>query len=103
MPVRICGNFVLGSALTGIALSGGTVAILEENSVADCAMPGIVVNGATALKLNANRVKRVKRGPGFMLVGDAVIGEMLNNAADSVAGPRFMLRGATIGKQTPRP
>lgn len=96
-PLRIEGNFVYNAGATGIAVSRGATAIITDNIVAGSKMPGIAVNGSTALKLNGNKVTGVKQGPGFMLVAGALIREMTGNAADSNAGPRFMARDAKFG------
>lgn len=102
-PVRIHDNVVLGAPMAGITISNETVALIEDNIVSATSMPGIIVNGATALKLSRNKVTGVKQGPGFLFVGGAVITEMIGNAADSTAGPRFMLRDGTIGKAKANP
>jgi hypothetical protein len=96
-PVRFSGNMVYDAGAVGIGLSDGAVGIVEDNVVAGSAASGIAIDGAIALKLNRNRVTRAK-GPGFVIVRGAHVTEMIGNAADSNAGPRFVLRGATIGR-----
>ena len=99
MPVKIIGNYVYNSGLTGIGLQKGAVGIIEDNMVAGSKLPGIAVNGSTALRLNRNKVTGTKAAPGFVIVNGAKVREMIGNAADSNQGPRFMLgRGATIGE-----
>ncbi|MHC4960181.1 MAG: right-handed parallel beta-helix repeat-containing protein [Planctomycetota bacterium] len=94
-PVRFVGNFVYDAGLVGIGLSRGAVGIVEGNIVSGSGAPGIAINAATALKLNRNGVTGAK-GPGFIVVDGAKVLEMLGNAADGNAGPRFLLRGGTI-------
>lgn len=95
LPVRFIGNFVYDAGAVGIGLSKGAVGILEENIVVRSGGPGIRINGATALKLNRNKVTGAK-GPGFSIINSAKVLEMVGNAADSNKGPRFMLRRSTI-------
>ena len=96
-PVRFVGNFVYDAGAVGIGLSNGAIGIVEDNIVSGSAAPGIAVNNATALKLNRNKVGGA-RAPGFMIVDGAKVLEMVGNASASNWGPRFMLRGGTIGK-----
>ena len=99
MPVKIIGNYVYNSGLTGIGMQKGTVAIIEDNMVKGSNQPGIAVNGSTALRLNRNKVTGTKAAPGFVIVNGANVREMIGNAADSNQGPRFVLgSGATIDK-----
>jgi len=100
MPVKIIGNHVYKSGLTGIGLQKGSVGIIEDNMVAGSKLPGIAVNGSTALRLNRNKVTDTKHAPGFVIVNGAKVREMIGNAADSNQGPpRFVLgRDATIGE-----
>jgi hypothetical protein len=83
-----------------IGLQKGSVGIIEDNMVAGSKLPGIAVNGSTALRLNRNKVTDTKHAPGFVIVNGAVVREMIGNAADSNQGPpRFVLgRDATIGE-----
>jgi len=96
-PVKIIGNYVYNPGLTGIGLQKGAVGIIEDNMVAGSKLPGIAVNGSTALRLNRNEVTGTKEGPGFVIVNGAVVREMIGNAADLNKGPRFVLGGGTIG------
>jgi len=95
MPVRFNGNFVYDAGTVGMALSGGAVGILEENMVAGSAGAGISIDGATAIRLNHNKVTRAD-APGFVIRDEGKVLEMVGNAADSNRGPRFMLRNGTI-------
>jgi hypothetical protein len=95
MPVGISSNFVYAAGAVGIGVLGKGVAVVEDNLVVGSALPGISVNGATALKLNRNRVTRAGAA-GFAIVSGARVLEMLGNAADSNQGPRFLLRDSTI-------
>jgi len=95
-PVKIIGNYVYNSGLTGIGLQKGAYGIIEDNMVAGSKLPGIAVNGSTALRLNRNKVTGAKEAPGFVIVNGAVVREMIGNAADSNKGPRFVLGGGTI-------
>jgi len=94
-PVRLVGNFVYDAGAVGMALSDGAVAILEDNLVSGSQGAGIAIDGATAIRLNGNKVTKAD-APGFVIRGDAKVLEMVGNAADSNRGPRFMLRGGTI-------
>jgi hypothetical protein len=117
MPVKIIGNYVYdNSELIGIGLQKGpvgiiednmviglqkgSVGIIEDNMVAGSKLPGIAVNGSTALRLNRNKVTDTKHAPGFVIVNGAVVREMIGNAADSNQGPpRFVLgRDAIVGE-----
>jgi len=95
-PVRFIGNFIYDAGLAGIGLSRGAVGIIEGNVVSGSGTAGIAINKATALKLNRNRVTGAK-GAGFVIVDGAKVIEMVGNAADGNAGPRFVLRGGKIG------
>jgi hypothetical protein len=92
-PVKIIGNYVYNSGLTGIGLQKGAVGIIEDNMVAWSKLPGIAVNGSTALRLNRNQVTGTKEAPGFVIMNGAVVREMIGNASDSNKGPRFVLGG----------
>jgi hypothetical protein len=94
-PVRLVGNFVYDAGSVGMRLSNGAVGILEENIVSGSEGPGIAINGATALKLNRNKVTKAK-APGFLIVHGATILEMVGNVSYANRGPRFMLRDSTI-------
>ncbi|MDY6988012.1 MAG: right-handed parallel beta-helix repeat-containing protein [Thermodesulfobacteriota bacterium] len=94
-PVRLVGNFVYDAGAIGMALSDGAVGILEDNLVSGSSGAGIAIDGATAIRLNGNKVTRAD-GPGFVMRDDAKVLEMIGNAADNNHGPRFMLRGSTI-------
>jgi len=96
-PVRFAGNWIYDAGLVGVGLSNGAVGILENNLVSGSGAPGIAVDGATALRLNRNQVTGAK-GAGIVIVNGARVLEMVGNAADSNAGPRFVLRDATIEK-----
>jgi hypothetical protein len=100
MPVKIIGNYVYNPGLVGIGLQEGTVGIIEDNMVAGGKLPGIAVNGSTALRLNRNKVTGKREAPGFEILNGANVREMVGNAADSnQAPPRFVLgRDATIGE-----
>ena len=100
MPVKIIGNYVYNPGLVGIGLQEGTVGIIEDNMVAGGKLPGIGVNGSTALRLNRNKVTGKREAPGFEILNGANVREMVGNAADSNQGPpRFVLgRDATIGE-----
>jgi hypothetical protein len=100
MPVKIIGNYVYNPGLVGIGLQEGTVGIIEDNMVAGGKLPGIAVNGSTALRLNRNKVTGKREAPGFEILNGANVREMVGNAADSNQGPpRFVLgRDATIGE-----
>ena len=95
LPVQFIGNFVYDAGSVGIGLSKNAVAIIEENIVSGSSAPGIAVNGATALKLNRNKVTGA-RGPGFVITKGATVVEMVQNVSDSNKGPRFMLRNSSI-------
>ncbi len=95
-PIRFIGNFVYDAGLVGIGLSNHSVAIIEGNLVAGSGAPGISINEATALKLNHNRVTRAK-GPGFVIINDAKVLEMIENSADGNLGPRFLQRAGRSG------
>ncbi|MHC4952402.1 MAG: right-handed parallel beta-helix repeat-containing protein [Planctomycetota bacterium] len=94
-PVRFIGNFVYDAGLAGVGLSGGAVGIIEDNVVSGSGVSGIAVHKATALKLNRNRVTGAK-GPGFVIAGGAIVREMVGNAANGNAGPRFLLHEGNI-------
>ncbi|MHC4449247.1 MAG: right-handed parallel beta-helix repeat-containing protein [Planctomycetota bacterium] len=96
-PVKFTGNWIYGSGLAGVGLSAGAVGIIERNFVSDSGAPGIAIDGATALKLNHNRVTRAK-GAGFIIVRGAKVVEMAGNASEASEGPRFVVRDATIVK-----
>jgi hypothetical protein len=63
--------------------------------VAGSAGAGISIDGATAIRLNRNKVTRAD-APGFVVRDEAKVLEMVGNAADLNRGPRFMLRNGTI-------
>jgi hypothetical protein len=98
LPVQFIGNFIYDAGGVGIGLSKNAVGIVEENIVSGSRAPGIAVNGATALKLNRNKVTGAG-GPGFIITKDATVVEMVENVSDANKGPRFMLRSGTIGAQ----
>ena len=116
MPVKIIGNYVYyNSELIGIGLQKGpvgiiednmviglqkgSVGIIEDNMVAGSKLPGIAVNGSTALRLNRNKVTGTKKAPGFTVVNDGKVHEMLDNASYSNYGPRFMIsNNASVGE-----
>ena len=99
MPVKIIGNYVFNSGLTGIGLEKGSVGIIEDNMVVGSIQSGIAVNGSTALLLNRNKVADTKEAPGFVIVNGSKVLEMIGNTSDSNKGPRFMLEsGASIGE-----
>ena len=88
MPVNIIGNYVYNPGYYGIGLQEGAVGIIEDNMVAGSKLPGIAVNGSTALRLNRNKVADTKEAPGFVIVNGAVVREMIGNAADvTTQGP----------------
>jgi parallel beta-helix repeat protein len=95
LPVRFIHNFIYEYSCAGIGVSEGGVCIVEENIVSGTQDPGIVVNNATALKLNRNKVAG-SMAPGFVFMKGATVVEMLGNAVDGNMGPRFMLRGGNI-------
>ena len=95
--MQFTGNWIYGSGLAGVGLSAGAVGIIERNFVADSNAPGIAIDGATALKLNHNRVTGAK-GAGFIIVRGAKVLEMAGNASEANEGPRFVVRDATIVK-----
>jgi hypothetical protein len=95
MPVRFVGNYVYDAGTVAIALSEGAVGILEENMVAGSAGAGIAINGATAIRLNRNKVTKAD-APGFVIVDEGKVLEMVGNAAYANRGPRFMLRNGTV-------
>jgi parallel beta-helix repeat protein len=95
VPVRFINNFVYDAGSVGIGISNGAFCVVEENIVSRTQNPGIVVNNATALKLNRNKVTG-SMAPGFVFVKGAKVVEMIGNAADSNMGPRFMLHGSTV-------
>jgi hypothetical protein len=101
-PVQINGNTVFGAGAVGIGLSKGAIGILKDNVVVGSTAAGIAIEGSVALKLNDNRVTKAK-GPGFIIVGGADVGEMYDNAADANAGPSFVLRASKIAPAKPRP
>jgi hypothetical protein len=96
MPVKIIGNYVFNSGLTGIGLQNGSVGIIEENMVVWSKRPGIAVDGSTALRFNRNKVTCTKEAPGVLILNDGKVHEMLDNASDSNEGPRFMVRKKSI-------
>jgi hypothetical protein len=96
-PVRFIGNFIYDCGLVGIGLKDGAVAIIEENIVSGTGAPGIAINGATVLRLNRNQVTGAN-APGIAIVSGSKVLEMVDNAADSNQGPRFVLRGGTIAE-----
>jgi parallel beta-helix repeat protein len=99
MPVKIIGNHVYKSGLTGIGLQKGSVGIIEDNMVAESNLSGIAVNDSTALRLNRNKVTGTKEAPGFTIVNDGKVHEMLDNASYSNYGPRFMIsNNASVGE-----
>ena len=91
MPVKIIGNHVYKSGLTGIGLKKGSVGIIEDNMVAESNLSGIAVNGSTALRLNRNKVTDTKEAPGFVIVNGGKVRKMIGNASDSNNGPRFVI------------
>jgi parallel beta-helix repeat protein len=93
MPVKIIGNHVYKSGLTGIGLQKGSVGIIEDNMVAGSKLAGISVNDSTALRLNRNKVTDTKEAPGVAIVNGGKVREMIGNASDSNKGPRFVIRG----------
>lgn len=99
-PAQIIGNFIYDAPAVGIALLAGSVGIVEDNLVAGSGGAGITIEGATAIRLNRNKVTQ-SRAPGFVIVNGSKILEMLGNAADSTHGPKFMLKESTI--TTPKP
>jgi hypothetical protein len=94
-PVRIIGNWVLGSRLVGIGLTEGAFGVVTDNRVCDTAAPGIAINHATVLALERNEVTG-SQGVGFAIVAGSTVWEMTGNAADDNGGPRFMLRDSVI-------
>ena len=100
-PVQFNGNTVFGAGAVGIGLSRGSTGILKDNVVVGSTSAGIAIEGSFALKLNDNRVTKA-RGPGFVIVAGAEVEEMVDNAADANAGPRFVLRSSKIAPQEPR-
>ena len=90
--LRLSATMSLIRDMSGIGLQKGAVGIIEDNMVAGSKLPGIAVNGSTALRLNRNKVTDTKQAPGFVIVNGAKVREMIDNAADSNQGPRFMLR-----------
>lgn len=97
LPVQVINNHVYQAGLTGMGFQQGAVVIIEGNMVSGSALPGIAINGSTALKLNNNQVTGAN-APGFVIVNGAVIYEMKGNAADLNKGPRFMLQKGAIIK-----
>ena len=100
-PVQLVGNTVFGAGAVGIGLSKGSIGILEKNVVVGSTSAGIAIEGSIALKLNDNRVTKA-RGPGFIIVAGSEVEEMLENAADANAGPRFVLRAGRITPPKPK-
>ena len=99
MPVKIIGNYVFNSGLTGIGLQNGSVGIIEDNMVAESNLSGIAVNDSTALRLNRNKVTDTKEAPGFVIVNGGKVHKMIGNASDSNNGPRFVIsNGASVGE-----
>ena len=99
MPVKIIGNYVFNSGLTGIGLQNGSVGIIEDNMVAESNLSGIAVNDSTALRLNRNKVTDTKEAPGFVIVNGGKVHKMIGNASDSNEGPRFVItNGASVGE-----
>jgi hypothetical protein len=94
-PVRFVSNFVFNAGLVGIGLSDGAVGIIEDNVVSGSGRAGIAVHGATALKLNANRVTGAM-GPGLLIAEKARVREMVGNASGGNTGPPFVLAGGVI-------
>jgi hypothetical protein len=95
-PVCFVGNYVYRAAgAVGIAIQNGAFGIIEENLVVGSEAPGIAINGATAIKLNYNKVTKAN-APGFVIKAGANVLEMKGNAADETLGPRFMLRNSII-------
>lgn len=99
-PLMIKGNFIYNPGATGIGLDRESVAVIEENMIADSNDPAIAINGSTALRLNRNRIVGVKGSPGILVVNHGVVVEMLGNTVDSDNyGPRFMVeKGSRVGK-----
>jgi Right handed beta helix region len=100
-PVRLAGNFVYDSGLMGIALQEGAVGIIEDNLVAGSGSPGISVKGATAIRLNYNKVTGAT-GAAFVILEGGTVLEMIGNAADANPGARFVLLDGTIETASPR-
>ncbi len=99
MPVKIIGNHVYKSGLTGIGLKKGSVGIIEDNMVAESNLSGIAVNDSTALRLNRNKVTDTKEAPGFVIVNGGKVRKMIGNASDSNKGPRFVIgRDEIVGE-----
>jgi len=99
MPVKIIGNYVFNSGLTGIGLQNGSVGIIEDNMVAESNLSGISVKGSTALRLNRNKVTGTKEAPGFVIVNRGKVRKMIGNASDSNKGPRFVIgRDEIVGE-----
>jgi len=92
MPVKIIGNYVFNSDMGGIGLQNGSFGIIEDNMVVGSKLPGIAVDGSTALRFNRNKVTCTKEAPGVLILNDGKVNEMLDNASDSNEGPRFMVR-----------
>lgn len=95
-PVNFIGNYVYDSGKSGIGLTDGTVAIIEENMVSGSKLAGISLIDATALKLNHNMVTGAKEGAGISIMDGAVVHEMVGNSSDSNQGIRFKLKDGTI-------
>ena len=71
------------------------MAVVEDNIVSGSGAAGIMIDGATVLRLNRNQVTGAN-APGIAIVSDSKVLEMVGNAADSNQGPRFVLRGGSI-------
>lgn len=94
-PVIIEGNFIFNSGAVGIGLSNGSTGIIQNNLIAGVEQPGIVINRATAVKLNGNKVTGAK-GAGFLMTDGANVLEMIDNASNGNKGPRFVLKNGSI-------
>ena len=66
-PVRVIGNYVYDAGLVGMGFRQGAVVVIEGNMVSGSALPGIAINGATALKLNHNQVTGAETHPDLSL------------------------------------
>ena len=95
MPVQMIGNVIYDAGTIGLGLLAGAVGIIEKNLISGANAPGIEVNNAVALKLNANQVTGAK-GPGIVMANNATVLDMVENVADKNRGPRFMLQGGHI-------
>ncbi len=89
-PVRIVGNSIYRAGLTGIGLSDGSVAIIDDNLVVGSGKVGIAIKGSTVLHLNRNRVRESRQGPGIAIVNGSRILQMEGNISLANMGPRFV-------------